>query len=157
MNAVLVRFSCCFARRRTAAGHFFSAGGVLAVAAGFVLVSPPVAEKLIVAGGYYYMLGVFAGFVFFAGRVVTARREVWTGWWRRPGWVALALVAATLFTVWSDVFRHKVLFDEYVLQGTAWHMHLTKEIGTPVRAYDIEGTWLAIDAFLDKRPYFSRF
>jgi 4-amino-4-deoxy-L-arabinose transferase-like glycosyltransferase len=43
------------------------------------------------------------------------------------------------------------------LQGTAWHMHATKEIGAPMRAYDFAGTWLAIDAFLDKRPYFFTF
>ena len=158
MNAEVARFLLLF--RGAPDRHralLFSACGLLAIATGFVLVPPPVAEKLIVAGGYYYMLGVFAAFVLFAGRVATARREVWSGWWRRPGWVVLALVAATLFTVWSDTFQHKVLFDEYVLQGTAWHMHLTKEIGTPVRAYDIEGTWLAIDAFLDKRPYFFTF
>jgi 4-amino-4-deoxy-L-arabinose transferase-like glycosyltransferase len=59
--------------------------------------------------------------------------------------------------VWSDAFVHKVLFDEYVLEGTAWHMHLTKEVGTPLRAYDFQGTWLVIDTFLDKRPYFFPF
>ncbi len=158
MHAVAARFLLLFReasdRRRAL---LFLVSGLLAGAAGFVLVAPPVAEKLIVAGGYYYLLGVFAAFAFFAGRVAAARREVWAGWWRGRGGVALALVAGTLFTVWSDTFQHKVLFDEYVLQGTAWHMHLTKEVGAPVRAYDIQGTWLAIDAFLDKRPYFFTF
>ena len=59
--------------------------------------------------------------------------------------------------VGTDTFAHKVLFDEYVLQGTAWHLHLTKEVGTPIRAYDFSGTWLAVDTFLDKRPYFFPF
>src|SRR5262245_31465696 len=36
-------------------------------------------------------------------------------------------------------------------------MHLTKEVGTPIRAYDFAGTWLVIDTFLDKRPYFFTF
>ena len=36
-------------------------------------------------------------------------------------------------------------------------MHATKEIGTVVRAYDFDGTWLPIDTFLDKRPYFFTF
>lgn len=134
-----------------------AASGVGAIAIGFVLVAPPVAEKIIVAAGYYYILGVFLLLGFFAWRVAAARREVWLSWLRRPGWVGVALVAAVLFTAWSDSFRHKILFDEYVLQGTAWHMHATKEIGTPIRAYDFAGTWLAIDAFLDKRPYFFTF
>ena len=131
--------------------------GVAAFAVGFVLVSPPVAERAIVAGGYYYIGGVFALFGYFGWRVAARRKEVWAGWMRRPGWVGAALAAALVFTIWSDAFRHKVLFDEYVLQGTAWHMHATKEIGTPIRAYDFGGTWLAIDTFLDKRPYFFTF
>jgi hypothetical protein len=36
-------------------------------------------------------------------------------------------------------------------------MHLTKEVGTPIRAYDFAGTWLVVDTFLDKRPYFFTF
>lgn len=146
---------------RDAAGRWrllaFLASGGLAIAAGFVLVAPPVAEKLIVSAGYYYIGGLFALWVHFGCRVAGDRREVWQQWLWRPGWVGAALVLATAFAVWTDTFRHKVLFDEYVLQGTAWHMHATKEIGTPVRAYDFAGTWLAIDAFLDKRPFFFTF
>lgn len=71
--------------------------------------------------------------------------------------VWLFLIGATGFAVWSDAYAHKVLFDEYVLQGTAWHMHLTKELGAPLRAYDFAGTWLVVDTFLDKRPYFFTF
>lgn len=130
---------------------------VLAVPAGFVLVKPAVAERLIVHGGYYYILAVFSLWMYFAWRMVAARRDILAGWIRRPGWPGLVLVAATLFAVWSDTFAHKVLFDEYVLEGTAWHMHLTKEVGTPLRAYDFAGTWLVIDTFLDKRPYFFPF
>src|SRR5437868_5937493 len=86
-----------------------------AVLLGFVLVTPAKAATLIVAGGYYFIFAVFAAFVFFAGRVLAARVEIWRGWVRRPGWVGLALLGATLFAVWSDSFNHKILFDEYVL------------------------------------------
>ncbi len=141
--------------RRRAVLFLFSGG--LAFAGGFLLVKPVRAERLIVAGGYYYILGVCVLLVAFGCRVAVARRHVGLAWLRRPGWVGVALLAATLFVIWSDTFRHKVLFDEYVLQGTAWHMHATKEIGTPIRAFDINGTWLAIDTFLDKRPYFFTF
>ena len=135
----------------------FALCGGLAVVTGFSAVTPHLAEVLIVNGGYYYMLGLFGLFVFFAVRVARARREVWTGWLRRPGWPALVIAAATAFALWADPFQHKVLFDEYVLQATAFHMHITKEIGTVIRAYDIGGTWLPIDTFLDKRPYFFTF
>lgn len=133
----------------------FCAG--LALPAGFTLVKPAQAERLIVHGGYYYIAAVFALWMYFAARVAAPRRERCVAWLKRPGWVGVFLVAATGFAVWSDTFAHKVLFDEYVLEGTAWHMHLTKEVGTPLRAYDFAGTWLVIDTFLDKRPYFFTF
>lgn len=141
---------------RRALGLFLAVAAA-AVLIGFKLVAPAQAERLIVHGGYFYILGVFALWLWYAARVLGARRAVWGGWLRRRGWVGAFLLAATGFALWSDEFAHKVLFDEYVLQGTAWHMHLTKEIGTPLRAYDFAGTWVVIDTFLDKRPYFFTF
>ncbi len=129
---------------------------VAAVLAGFVLISPPLAEALITHGGYYYILGVFAAWVYYGARewrtsAASHPRE-------RGRWLDWAVIlAASAFAIWSDPFKHKVLFDEYVLQGTAYHLHATREIGTVVRAYNIDGTWLAIDTFLDKRPYFFVF
>ncbi len=135
----------------------FALCGALALVVGFVAVAPHTAEWLIAAGGYYYMLGLFGLFVFYAWRVSWARRAIWQGWLCRPGWTGSSLAAATAYVLWSDPFQHKVLFDEYVLQATAFHMHATKEIGTVIRAYDLFGTWLPIDTFLDKRPYFFSF
>ena len=127
--------------------------GLTAVVIGFIAVPPAKAEWLIVQGGYYFIFALFCAFLFFAWRV---RRER-VGTWRLNGWILSGLGIATAMAVWTDSFAHKVLFDEYVLQATAWHMHATKEIGTPLRAYDIAGTWLTIDTFLDKRPYFFSF
>lgn len=135
----------------------FILSGLVAVGVGFVLVPPALAETLIRDGGYYYMLLLFSSFVFFALRVLQARRDVWLGWIRRPGWPALGILAALLFALWSDSYQHKILFDEYVIQGTGYHMHATKEVGTVIRAYEINGTWLPIDTFFDKRPYFYPF
>lgn len=135
----------------------FTACAVAAIVVGFKLVTPAQAERLITRGGYFYILGVFALWLYFSARVLATRRDTWRRWLRQPGKVGLFLVAATGFALWADIFAHKVLFDEYVLQGTAWHMHLTKEVGTPLRAYDFAGTWLVIDTFLDKRPYFFTF
>ena len=124
---------------------------------GFVAINVVTAEHLIVHGGYYYIFGVFAAFLMFAWRVGAARRDVWCGWLRRPGWAGLAILLAAVCSMWLDPFKHKVLFDEYVLQGTAFHMHATKEVSTVIRAYDIVGSWQPIDTFLDKRPYFFTF
>jgi hypothetical protein len=131
--------------------------GVLAVLVGFFAFAPHTLESLIRFGGYYYIAAVFGIFGTYAWRVAASRQEVWRSWLRRPGVTGLALLAASLFVLWSDPFKHKVLFDEYVLQGTAFQMHAVKEYGTLVRAYEIAGTWVSIDSFTDKRPYFFTF
>jgi hypothetical protein len=131
--------------------------GLAAIVLGFVVVSPFAGKDLIVAGGYYFILGLFALFVFYAWRVAGPGWRDWSERIRRPDAVVLLIAAASVFTIWSDPFRHKILFDEYVLQATALHLHATKEVGTVIRAYDIGGWWVPIDTFLDKRPYFFAF
>ena len=126
----------------------------LAWVLGIAAVTPSEAEKLIGAGGYYYMLGLFSLFVVYGARVWAERPLVWRAWVRAPGLVGIVVLGTTAVAIWCDPFKHKILFDEYVLQGTAFHMHATKEIGTIIRAYDVWGTWLPIDTFFDKRPYF---
>lgn len=131
--------------------------GVLAVQVGFVWVGTHEAEQLIIHGGYYYILGVFAAFVALSLKLLGERRAVWLGWLRRPGWPGLVIALATVFVLMGDPFGHKILFDEYVLQSTARYMHETRQIETVYRSYWLDGTFLPIDAFLDKRPYFFAF
>ena len=109
----------------------------LALVLGIAAVTPSEAEKLIGAGGYYYMLGLFSLFVVYGARVWAERPLVWRAWVRAPGLVGIVVLGTTAVAIWCDPFKHKILFDEYVLQGTAFHMHATKEIGTIIRAYDV--------------------
>jgi len=44
-----------------------------------------------------------------------------------------------------------------VLQSTAFNMHFFRDVATMVRGYDIQGTFLSTDNYLDKRPYFYPF
>lgn len=131
--------------------------GAFAFALGFLAFTPATLELMIRQGGYYYVAAVFVGFCFYALRLARSRADIWRRWLRSPGWPGLAIVGAAAFVLWSDPFKHKVLFDEYVLQGTAFQMHAAKEYGTLVRAYEIAGSWVAIDSFADKRPYFFTF
>lgn len=133
-----------------------AASGVAAFGIGFAAFTPQSVEKFITAGGYYYIFGLFLLFTLFAWRVVRDRESVWRGW-LRPSWPALAIAGAAAFAIWCDPFKHKILFDEYVLQGTAFQMHVTKEVGTITRAYNLEGSWQPFEMFLDKRPYFFAF
>ena len=133
------------------------AAGALAIGLGFVAFAPPTMELMIRHGGYYYVAAVFVGFCYYAGRMVRARAATWTTGWRKSRWVGLGLLVATLFVLGSDAFKHKVLFDEFVLQGTAFQMHAHKEYSTVVRAYEIAGSWTSLYSFVDKRPYFFSF
>lgn len=135
----------------------FGLCGVLAVYAGCFAVTSITAGHLIIAWGYFYILGVFSLFIFYALRIARSRAEVVRGWLRRPGIGGVAILLGVLFAVWSDSFKHKILFDEFVIQGTAYTMHATKQVSTIIRAYNIAGTWVLIDPFLDKRPYFFPF
>lgn len=131
--------------------------GAVAAVVGFFVVPVGTATALIQQGGYYYILAVFAGFCGYAICVYRQSGANWPARLRRPGAALLLIGAGTLFLYWADPFRHKILFDEYVLQGTAYYMHASKEVGTIVRAYDINGSWVVINVFLDKRPYFFAF
>ena len=135
----------------------FALSAAVALYVGYFAIPPIPAGHLIINFGYYYILGVFSLFVFYALRLARARPEVWRGWVRRPGAAGAAIVLGTLFGIWSDSFRHKILYDEFVIQGTAYVMHATKQVSTILRAYNIFGTWLPIDFYLDKRPYFFPF
>jgi len=135
----------------------FALCGVLALWAGYFAIPTIPAGHLIINWGYYYILGVFSLFVFCAWGFARSRQDVWKGWIRRPGAAGVAIASGLLFAVWSDPFKHKILFDEFVIQGTAYEMHATKQVSTILRAYNIGGTWLTIDTFLDKRPYFFPF
>ncbi len=130
---------------------------VVSLAAGFVLVPPGTAEKAIVAGGYFYILAVVLLWLVLAGRVLGRSLERWREKPFPPRTVVFAGLACAIFSATSDDLAPKVLFDEHVVQGTAWHLHATKEVGTPVRAYDVAGSWTAIDVYLDKRPYLLPF
>jgi len=132
--------------------------GLSAVAAvwlGFIGVKVRPAEQILMRGGYYVMTLTFGLWLF-------TLRQVWCK--RAPGaavWpVRERLAAAGLITLCCTValtqetFRSKILYDEFVLQSTAFNMHFFREVGVMVRGYDILGTFLSLDNYLDKRPYF---
>jgi hypothetical protein len=56
-----------------------------------------------------------------------------------------------------ETFRSKVLFDEYVLQSTAYNMHFFRDNSAMVRGYEIQGVFLSLDNYVDKRPAFFPF
>ena len=67
------------------------------------------------------------------------------------------IIGGTLVCSIAEPSGFKILYDEYVLQATAQNIHLTREVGAFVRAYEVEGVWLPLATYIDKRPYFFAF
>lgn len=135
--------------------------GLLAVVSvffGFVWPTVDLARRLVQGYGYYVIAGTFAWAVY-------ALVRLWPQWWaarpstsRRELAQLGALVAGlTLVAALTVPYTYKVLYDEFVLQSTAWNMHEARVVGTAVRAYDIEGAFVPFGDYLDKRPYFYAF
>jgi hypothetical protein len=134
--------------------------GMAAVAAGyfgFIGLSVESAEMLVKHCAYHVILGTFALWCAMLCRL----------WAQRPpgaemerGELLFAGVVIALLSVMainSEQFRSKVLYDEFVLQSTAYNMHYFRDTATMVRGYDILGSFLSLDNYLDKRPNFYPF
>lgn len=131
--------------------------GLTALAAvwlGFIGMEVRAAERFIMRGGYYVMTLSFVLWLLALHRL-WRDRDVSTPWPRRELALAGAVIAlCCTVALTQETFRSKVLFDEFVLQSTAFNMHFFREVGVMVRGYDLLGTFVSLDNFLDKRPYF---
>lgn len=135
----------------------FGLTAVAAVYFGFIGLEVEAAGMLVKRFGYYVMLLTF----------VLWAAALWRLWRERspeeaPGRRELlgagAMIALfTAMAVAAEPFRSKVLFDEFVLQSTAFNMHFFRDTATMVRGYDILGAFLSLDNYLDKRPNFYPF
>ncbi len=135
----------------------FGLSAVVAVYLGFLGIAVEPAEMVVKRFGYYFLLVAFALWV-------AALRLLWRA--RAPGepmsrreWLLAAVVIGvlSLVAINAEPFRSKVLYDEFVLQSTAYNMHYFRDIATMVRGYDILGVFVSTDNYLDKRPNFFPF
>ncbi|MDB6115599.1 MAG: hypothetical protein JWQ62_2544 [Lacunisphaera sp.] len=135
----------------------FGLAAVAAVYFGFIGLGVETSGMLVKRFGYYGMALTFALWL----------AALWRLWRERipgvpPGRREIAGAGAliaffTLMAIGSEPFRSKVLFDEFVLQSTAYNMHYFRDTATMVRGYDILGVFLSLDNYLDKRPNFYPF
>lgn len=107
--------------------------------------------------GYYFMLTAFVLWVMALGRL-WSRRTAGKGPSGRE-WMHAALLIGlvTCVAVNSEPFQSKVLYDEFVLQSTAYNMHHFRDASAMVRGYDLLGVFTSLDTYLDKRPNFFPF
>lgn len=64
---------------------------------------------------------------------------------------ALAVFGA-IFLQLHEPQRYKILYDEFVLCGTAMNMHFHGEAAVPAHAHDVNGHLTIVNSFVDKRP-----
>ena len=135
----------------------FGLAGLAAVYLGFIGLKVETAEFLVKHGAYYVVLVTFAVWGAVLWRLWTQRLPG-DGISRRELLHAGFVIALfSVMAVNSEPFRSKVLYDEFVLQSTAYNMHYFRDTATMVRGYDILGTFLSLDNYLDKRPNFYPF
>jgi hypothetical protein len=136
----------------------FGAVAVASVYFGFVRPSVAEAGRLVQHYGYYAMLATFAWALLAWTRVLPA-------WWReRPSLTRRELIGIvgvigglTLIAALTTPYTYKVLYDEFVLQGTARNLHEIREVGTITRGYEVDGVFRGVSSYLDKRPIFFAF
>lgn len=139
--------------------------GVLAIYLGFLGIDVTTAEYLIQNWGYHFMILTVVWWGWSVGQLwlLSIRTRSMAGEevspWRRAEVVSVVSVTLVLMAslLGMETLRSKVLFDEYVLQSTAYNMHHFREVATMVRGYDLLGSFVSTDNYLDKRPYFFPF
>ena len=135
----------------------FGLCGVAALYFGFIAFDVATARMLLRQGGYYVILLTF---LFWVGALWQVKRE--SGPQvpapRRELWIAGIFIALlAVMALFHETFRSKILYDEYVLQSTAYNMHFFRDGSAIVRGYDIQGVFLSLDSYVDKRPVFFPF
>lgn len=135
----------------------FGLSAVAAVYFGFLGLGLTASGTVVKRFGYYFILITFAWWL----------KTLWSVWRsrvqgermsRREAWGAgLVIGVLSIAAFSSEPFRGKILYDEYVLQSTAYNMHYFRDAATMVRGYNLLGDFISTDSYLDKRPNFFPF
>lgn len=157
MNAVPPETSADATGRLRARLGLLAISGLLALYLGFFAFGVKTEETAVKRGGYYAILLIFGLWVWTLWRLWVARTRG-PGLSRRElAGAAVAIGAVTLLALNAEPLRSKILYDEFVLQSTAFNMHFFRDASTMVRGYDIFGLFVSTDNYLDKRPFFYPF
>lgn len=134
-----------------------SCTALVALDIGFVFFDVNQARQILRQGGYYFILLTFGLWLAVLWRLRPANHAD-EPMPKKDLLMAASLVALLLLVALSqETFRSKILFDEYVLQSTAYNMHFFRDNSAMVRGYDVQGMFLSMDSYVDKRPAFFPF
>lgn len=136
----------------------FGLVAVVAVAFGFLTHTVNEARYLVQRYGYYTIAFTFAWTIWAVIKAGPGWAKLTPRLSRREAWALGATIGGlSLVAVLTVHYSYKVLFDEFVLQATAWSLHEAREVGAIVRGYDVLGVFTTFQNYLDKRPFFFAF
>ena len=157
MSALAANLRSAFSRTGVRLG-LFALTAAASLFFGFRFFPVPVAQAVLRQGGYYFILVTFVWWVLAAWRCWRPAEAIPATPASRMPWVAAGLTAGlAVLAVSHEPYRSKILFDEYVLQSTAYNLHYFRENAAMVRGYEIQGVFLSTDSYVDKRPIFFPF
>ncbi len=138
--------------------RFLLAAGIalLAFVVGFWTIPPAPAVVIVKYAAFWVMLLTFALFVKALAPIL--QREL--GGWRldMAETTSLLLIALCgLVLLVHESYGFKILMDEVVLNGASMSLHFDKTLMVPFRGHDIQGAYVIIDGYVDKRPIFFPF
>lgn len=113
--------------------------------------------------GYWLMWSTCLLLLLACGRVLqqeqrTVRIAVWRALRQPRFWLAAVFIAAVTALLWSlQPSGFKIIMDEPVMASNALRMHEHKEAMVTGRTHVVEGLFLQLDGYVDKRPYFFQF
>jgi hypothetical protein len=137
----------------------FVAAGLAAGYLGFVCFTPEESRQILRQAGYYLILATFSLWLWSLWRARDLDQAEAGEQMARADWL-LAIGAIGLMTglaLAHETFRSKILYDEYVLQSTAYNLHYFRDNSAMVRGYELQGIFLSTDSYVDKRPVFFSF
>lgn len=133
----------------------FAVVALASVWVGFLAFDANHARYWVKYGGYYTITATFAWALIAFRRLSPSYRTEIARLSSRERWqTAASIGACTIVAVLTVPVTYKVLYDEMVLQATAWDLHFFREVSTILRAYHVDGVFMPFDAYLDKRPFF---
>ena len=137
----------------------FAGIAALSVALGAKLVPDRYIIDVVNKSAYWLVLAAFALFVralwrSFRGDVAAARAAGAAG----VDWASVAVVATGgLILVTHEPLGFKILMDDVMLVGSSLSMHLSRTVGVPIRGGNLQGAFVMLGQFMDKRQVFYPF
>lgn len=134
--------------------------GIILSVCAFVIpmywVSPVLAGQLIREYGYWIVLAIFTLFLLFLIRL-SIQDNLLLRWIKKNPYALLIIAGLTGFLYVNDWHGFKVLYDEYLLSGTAMNMHFHQQAGLYEITHVLNNEPLGFSPFVDKRPIFFPF